>query len=92
MKGLENEAHLAASQARPPILVERGQFGAVEPDLAARWLVESGQQSQERRFTGAGRPDDCDRLAPRDLETHVVEDSKLTARAGNLFSQPLGLQ
>ena len=40
-------------------------------------LVEPHQQVDERRLAGAGRPDDRDRGARRDLEVEVVDERRL---------------
>ena len=60
-----------------PAQVVAGQLArvdAVDQDAAGVDLVEAHEQVDERRLAGAGRPDDGDRLAGRDVEIEVVDE------------------
>ena len=46
---------------------------AVEPDLAGARLLQPGDDAQQRRLAAAGRADEDDELAVRDVEVDVVE-------------------
>jgi hypothetical protein len=87
VKRLENEADFAASDSGAAILIEPAEFDAVEPDLARGRFVETGKQSQQCRFAGAGWPDDGSSFTAPNLETDIVEDGQFTLGTGNLLGQ-----
>ena len=57
-------------QAGPPSL---GRRGAADPHVAGRRRYQVGNDPQQRRLAAAGRPDERDELAGRDLEVNGVE-------------------
>ena len=52
---------------------EVGDVAASDRDLAARHVLETGDRAQEGRLAAAGRADERDELAVRDLQGDVVE-------------------
>ena len=47
---------------------------AVNQDLAARHIIEAGDQVAQRRLAAAGRPDERDILARADVQINVAQD------------------
>ena len=60
---LEDEADLVTTQQRQRLVVERGDLGVADVDLARRGPVEAGEHVQQGRLAGAGRPHDRGELA-----------------------------
>ncbi len=70
---LKNEPDLVAAQARQLVVGKAAQPAAIDFDFAGGRRVEAADQVQQRRFAGAGRSDDGDHLAARDLEIHRIQ-------------------
>ena len=54
--------------ARSDFLGDIADVLPVDQDAARRHVVEAEEQPRDRRFAGARRPDDGDRMAGRHLE------------------------
>src|SRR5262249_56205905 len=50
------------------------QIAIVEDNASLAWVVEAGNQAQQRRFAAAGRPDDRNALARLYGEAPLVQD------------------
>src|ERR1700730_17402789 len=72
---LEHHADLAADLV--DLLEVRGEFDAVDDDLARLMLLESVDAADHRRLAGARRPADQDALAARYVEIDVAEHVKV---------------
>jgi hypothetical protein len=57
----------------------------VDPDRAARRLIEAGDHAQQRRLAGTRRTDHADQLAIGDLEADVVERRDTRTLHGDVF-------
>jgi hypothetical protein len=54
---------------------------AVKQDLALGWMIQAGDEVEQRRLAAAGRTDDADELAFIDLDVEVVNGRRVvTAR------------
>ena len=51
----------------------RGHFGPSDAHRPRRGCVDSGDQAPQRRFSGAGGPDDRDSLPAVDVQRHAVQ-------------------
>ena len=74
MEGLEDDADIAAAEARQRILAERAERLARHHDRAGVGALEPGHDHQQRRFAGARRADQADRLARSYMQVDVFED------------------
>ena len=74
---LEDEADVAAPEARARVLVERGEIGAVDHHAARRRAVDAGDQVEQRRLAGAAPPDQHDDLPARDRDRDVAQHGAL---------------
>ena len=70
---LEDEADLVPPQQGQRLVVERGDLGVAEVDLARRRPVEAGEHVQQGRLAGARRSHDRGELAGGEADTDVVE-------------------
>ena len=91
MVGLEDEADLLVADARELEVVEAGEVFAVEQELAGGGAVEGTDNVEERTFAAAGRADDGDTLAPREVERDAEEhaDALSSGGGGVLFGDVL---
>jgi acyl-CoA thioesterase-1 len=74
MKGLEDDADIAATEFRNPVFAQAVQWRAVDNDLAAVEALQPGQNHQKRGLSGPGRTDDPDGLACIDRQIHSLEN------------------
>ncbi len=74
MKRLENDADGVAAEYRKLILGKLRQLLAGYPDRAGVRPLQAGHYHEERRFAGAGRTDQGDRLTLANLERHFLQD------------------
>ena len=80
VKGLEHDADALAAKAREGVLVQGAELDAVDLNFAFIWPLEAGHDHEQRRFAGAGGPDDADRLAFADCQIDIAQDMH-TSRA-----------
>src|SRR5271166_2886442 len=80
MVRLKNEPNLAPAQQRHLIFAEPGDVFAVQNNLAGSWIVETGQQTEQRAFARARRSHDRDKLAGFDSEVDTAQDVDLVGR------------
>ena len=85
MKRLKYEADAFGAHSRPAIFVQIGQVGSIEDHMTARRQIQAGQQRQQRGLAGARRPNDGDRFARDNIETHIRKNGQTTLRAANLL-------
>jgi len=71
VEGLEDEADLLGAEFRPPILGHLEDVLTVEENSTGARLVESGEQSEQRRLATAGRADDGYERLRLDFEVQV---------------------
>ncbi len=74
MKGLKDNADVAAAKARQRVFVELPQVGACDHDGAGVRLFQAGQHHEQRGLAGAGWPHQADCLAAAYIESNVLED------------------
>jgi hypothetical protein len=84
---LVDEAHGAIPEPPPGRLAERGDFLAIDPDLAGGRVVQAAEQLQQGRLAGARSPDDRDPLAGLDLEVEVLEHGERDGPLPELLAQ-----
>ena len=70
---LEDEPDPVTSQQRERLVVERGDLGVAEVDLARGRAVEAGQQVQQRRLAGSRGTHDRGELTLGQADADVVE-------------------
>ena len=73
VEGLEDEADLAAAEAREPVLVEAGIVLAGDDDAARVDPLQPRDHHEQRRFSRARRPDQADALAALDREVDAAQ-------------------
>ena len=73
---LEQHAHPAAGR-KQSIWVELADVLAVKQDLAVLGSHLAADQAQDSGLAAAGSAHQCSDLAPRDGETHVLQDGAL---------------
>src|SRR5436190_18438263 len=81
MRQLEPEADVGADAAprkQPGVLEDDGSLragagrgSAVHEHAAGRRLAQPGNETEKRRLTAPGRPDDRDELEPRDRDVDI---------------------
>ncbi|MNE52090.1 hypothetical protein D3C80_1467480 [compost metagenome] len=54
-----------------------GDVHTVNNDLAAADFIEAHQQVNQRRFAGAGRSDNCNRLSRLNIDVHVFNQNRI---------------
>ena len=74
MERLKDDADMLAAKARESVLVELLQFLAGDDDGAGIRPLQSGHHHQQRRFAGAGRAEEADRLATAYIEVDLSQD------------------
>ena len=74
MKGLKDDADMLAAKARERVLVKLLQFLAGDQRGAGVRPLQSGHHHQQRRFAGAGRAEEADRLAAAYIEVDLSQD------------------
>ena len=50
VEGLEDETQQTLSKGGARVFILTGQRDAVEPDIALGWIIESGEETQQRRL------------------------------------------
>jgi len=62
---------------------------AMEKDIAAIWLIKSGNEAQQCRFSTARRPKQGKELPRLDMQRHLIQGQKVikVARDSNYFQQ-----
>ena len=71
---LEDDAGMAAAEARETVLVEAGDIGAGDRHGAGIRPLQPGHDHEQGRFAGAGRTDQSDAVAARNGQRDVLED------------------
>ena len=74
MKGLKDDADMLAAKTREIVLVEQLQFLSGDDDGAGIRPLQSGHHHQQRRFAGAGRAEEANRLAAAYIEVDLSQD------------------
>ena len=74
VKGLKNDAHVIAAEPGQRIFVHRGQIPAQRGDCPARRLLQPAHQHQERGFARAGRADQAQRFATKNIKGYAMQD------------------
>ena len=74
MEGLEDDADIAAAEARQRVLVELPAVLAGHRDRAGVGALQAGHHHQQRGFARAGRTDQANRLAAAYIQVDVLED------------------
>lgn len=64
--------------------------GRGEPQLALLRLVETGEQPEQRRFTGAVDSDETDHITGRDHEVELGEESAVAVSGGEVLGDESG--
>lgn len=77
MVGLEDKADFLTADEREFILFEAGDIGSIQHDAAGGSGIETGEQTEERAFAGAGCAHDADELAGGNFEVNAFEDFDL---------------
>jgi len=78
---LENEAHVPRPPAGQLAFGHRRDQLLAHPDLPLAWLVESGNQIQQRRLAGTTGAHQAQKFAFRDIQRQVVQDVQSLAAA-----------
>ena len=73
VEGLEDDADVAAAKGGDLVLALAVQQLAGDAHRAGIDPLQPGDHHQQRRFAGAGRPDDAGRLARRDVEADALQ-------------------
>ncbi len=73
VKLLENEPDGLAAKARQFRLPKLRRIGAVDAHCAARRLIETAEQVQQRGLAGTGRPHDRDPFAALRRERYTID-------------------
>ena len=94
MVRLKDEADLLVADARELEVVEAPEVFAVEEELAGGGAVEGADDVEERAFAAAGRADDGNAFAAREVERDALEhiDALGPGSGGVLFGDVLELQ
>ena len=92
MKRLKDETDMPAANFGTAVLVHRRQVLTAQTDVPDRRFIQAGQQGQQRRLAGAGRPDQRNALPGADLERDAVKDGQLAFRTANLLAQIFRLE
>ena len=71
-RGLPGEQRLGLKQVAG-LPVEAGQSGAENPRFAVRRRDQPGRHVEQRRLAAAGRPDDRDEFAVRDIQRGALD-------------------
>jgi len=74
METLEDDADALAPQAGQTILVEAGEIGAGNVDLAGGGALEPADDHHQARLAGARRADKCRNLAFREVNIDAAQD------------------
>jgi acyl-CoA thioesterase I len=74
LERLEHETDTLGAQARPGVLVHATEFLAEQADRTRTGDVEAGQNTQQGRLAGSGRPGDRERAPGRHRQVDVIED------------------
>ncbi len=74
MMMLKNEAQKTVSETRPARPVEIGYVLSAEFDRARIGSIEQPEQMEQRTLADSGRTDDCQHLAPDNLEIEIPQD------------------
>src|SRR5262245_40967545 len=72
MEGLEHESHPLAPETRPAILIQSIEILSIQNHATLAWMIESGEQAQQRCLTTAGRTDNGDKCLWVDLEADIL--------------------
>src|SRR5262245_60507822 len=91
VKGLEHETDLVAAEPRELVLAQHRDVDAVDHDVAARRGVETGDQSEQRRFAAARRTEHGQTLTRRDQQIDWMEDREPPTAAVDCLGYPAEL-
>ncbi len=80
MKGLEDDADIAATEFRHPVFAQAVQWRAVDDDLAAVEAFETRKNHQQGRLAGSGRTDDANGFTRINQQIHTLEN--MNGRSG----------
>ncbi len=80
MKLLEDETNLLRAEAVQRRLRHVGDVGAVNPDFAGGWLVQTANQIHQRGLTRTGWPHHCQPLARGHRQRNVIQRADLGVR------------
>src|SRR6185503_10058123 len=88
LERLEDEAEVAAAEARQLVLAHGGEVLAVDHHRAAGRPVEAGDQRQQGRLAAARRTGHSEQLAVGDREVDPVEHREAARAVDEIAAQP----
>ena len=74
LKGLKYKSDLAPAHFRHPVFREAGDVLAIEQNLAAGGVVESGEQTQQGTLSASRGPHNCNEFTARDAQIDSPQD------------------
>ena len=81
VEGLEHHAYLVIAHLRQFAFGHGSDIDAINQDLSAGRIIESGNDAQQGAFARTGRANDGDKFSAGDLKTDAPQDfNTLTAK------------